>query len=361
MPRRSPSPGSARMLELMAQLPTQLRNGFREGTEQTPPLPAELRQVTVAGMGGSAIAGDLAMSLTSAETELNLQVVRSYELPRPIRAPGWLIAMSYSGNTQETLHAYAEAGRREMPRLAITSGGELGERAARDGVPILAVPPGGPPRAWVGFLLGTLLGALDASFPRSNEARLSSAAQELSGQWPELAAEGALPSRLAETVGARLPTICAEPPLAGLARRWKTQVEENAKRGATFEVLPEMFHNAVVGWDRAGLLDRSSRALLFLDWSGASPEIRPRREYLVELLEERKVPVVHVPLASSDHLGAILEGIAVGDLFSLALARADGIDPMPTEAIDRMKAATAGGGRTAPSRRATAKPRRTAR
>ncbi|MCI4346328.1 MAG: hypothetical protein L3K07_06200 [Thermoplasmata archaeon] len=351
MPSRAVGLGPARMLALMAELPTQLKNGFREGTEQTPPLPPGLRQVTVAGMGGSAIAGDLVTSLTSAETELDLQVVRSYELPRPIRAPGWLVAISYSGNTQETLHAYAEAGRRGMPRLAITSGGELGERAARDGVPILAVPSGGPPRAWVGFLLGTLLGALDAAFPRSNEARLKEAAQELSARWPELAEEGGLPARLAAAVGARLPTICAEPSLAGLARRWKTQVEENAKRGATFEILPEMFHNAVVGWDRAGVLDRSSRALLFLDWSGSLPQIRPRREYLMGLLQERKVPVVHVPLASLDHLGAILEGIAVGDLFSLALARQDGIDPMPTEAIDRMKAATGGGAPAAPSKR----------
>jgi glucose/mannose-6-phosphate isomerase len=349
------------MLELMAALPAQLRSGFREGTEQTPPLPPGLRQVTVAGMGGSAIAGDLVMGLTSAETELDLQVIRSYELPRPIMAPGWLVAISYSGNTQETLHAYAEAGRREMPRLAITSGGELAERAARDGVPILTVPPGGPPRAWVGFLLGTLLGALDAAFPESNASRIEAAANELRSRWGELSAETGAPARLAEKVGTRLPTICAELPLAGLARRWKTQVEENAKRGATFEVLPEMFHNAVVGWDRAGLLDRSSRALLFLDWPGALPAIRPRRDYLVALLEDRKVPVLDVPLTSKDQLGAIVEGIAVGDLFSLALAQQEGIDPMPTEAIDRMKAATGDNGRTAPARRTRAARRPAAR
>jgi glucose/mannose-6-phosphate isomerase len=343
MPRPNGGSGAARMAELAAQLPSQLRDGFREGKEQAPPFPPGTRQVVVAGMGGSAIAGDLALALTSAETELDLQVVRSDDLPKPIRAPGWLIAISYSGNTRETLHAYDEAGRRGMPRLAITSGGELEARATRDGVPVLAVPPGGPPRAWVGYLLGTLLGALDSSFPDSNEDRLRAAADSVESAWPALSAKEGSGAELARAVGERLPTICAEMPLAGLARRWKTQVEENAKRGATFEVLPEMFHNAVVGWDRAGLVDRSSRALLFLEWAGSSLEISPRQAYLVRLLQERKIPVLPVRLSARELLGAIIEGVAVGDLFSLALAANDGIDPMPTDAIDRMKAATGNG------------------
>lgn len=341
MPRPNGSTGPARMAELAAQMPRQLRDGFREGQEQAPPMPPGTRQVVVAGMGGSAIAGDLALALTSSETEIDLQVVRSYDLPRPARAPGLLIAISYSGNTQETLHCYDEAGRRGMTRLAITSGGELEARATRDGVAVLAVPPGGPPRAWVGYLLGTLLGALDTSFPRSNEERLTVAAAGVESAWPSLASDDGAGALLAKAVGERLPTICAEHSLAGLARRWKTQVEENAKRGATFEVLPEMFHNAVVGWDRAGLVDRSSRALLFLEWAGSSLEISPRQAYLVKLLQERKIPVLPVKLSASDLLGAIVEGVAVGDLFSLALASNDGIDPMPTDAIDRMKAATA--------------------
>ncbi|MCI4341834.1 MAG: hypothetical protein L3K11_05650 [Thermoplasmata archaeon] len=340
MPSRKPAPGAERMLELAAALPSQLRDGFREGTEQAPPLPAETRQITVAGMGGSAIAGDLALSLTAAESEIDLGVVRTYDLPRPLRAPGWLIAISYSGNTQETLHLYDEAGRRGMPRLAITSGGELEQRAARDGVPVLAVPKGGPPRAWVGYLLGTLLGALDSAFPNSNAERLRAAAEAVESAWPALSAAEGSGAQLAEAVGSRLPTICAEIPLAGLARRWKTQVEENAKRGATFEVLPEMFHNAVVGWDRAGLVDRSSRALLFLEWPGSSLEVGPRQAYLVRLLRDRKIPVLPVRLSARDSLAAIVEGVAVGDLFSLALAANDGIDPMPTDAIERMKAAT---------------------
>jgi len=58
----------------------------------------------------------------------------------------------------------------------ITSGGELARRAERDGVPVLQIPPGLPPRAAVGYLLGGLLGLLDPFFPESNDRRLAAAA-----------------------------------------------------------------------------------------------------------------------------------------------------------------------------------------
>ena len=319
------------------QLPQQLRDGYRAGRQLDEPVRADLKAAVLIGMGGSAIAGDLVSTLTEPETELHLAVVRNPEVPRSIDRRWLALVASYSGNTWETLAAYDEAGRRRVPRVVLTSGGKLAERAADDGVPCLLIPPGGPPRAWVGHILGSLLGLLDPIFPESNEDRLRHAVDTLEGRLGAMSARTGPPARWAETVGTRRPAIYAESNFGGLARRWKTQVEENAKRAAEFDVLPELFHNAVVAWDAAGASEGRSRAVLQLEWSEEPPETRLRHRYLAGLLTARHVPVVRVPLTAPDRLLALFTGLALGDFFSLALASRYRVDPYPVEAITRMK------------------------
>lgn len=335
---RTLPPTAERMRALALELPAQLEAGFRSARE-LPAAPRTAHQAVVVGMGGSAIAADLVRSITDPETETTLSVTRGPTLPGPIGADAWAILASYSGQTWETLSAYAEAGRRGVPRLAISSGGELARRAERDGVPHLMLPPGLPPRAALGHMLGGLLGVLDPFFPESNERRVRATAEHLRGLGPGLAKPKGPADRIATALGRRVPYVYADASFAGLARRWKTQIEENAKRLAHFDLVPELFHNALVAWDAIPKADARERAVVFLEWAEESRPTRWGFGYLRDLLSARGVAHSTVSLPSEDRLQALLEGVTIGDHVSLFLAEHAGVDPLPVEAITRLKKA----------------------
>lgn len=327
------------MRSLAVQLPRQLRDGFTAARELERPIPRSTRRIFLAGMGGSAIAADLVRALTDPELDAGFDVGRGPTLPRSIDANAVTLLASYSGGTWETLQAYDEAGRRGSPRIVLSSGGELAQRAERDGVPHLLLPPGMPPRQAVGFVLGGLLGLLDPFFKESNEDRLVRAGDRLEQlQSTYLSPKGA-PAKLARAVGLRTPQLYADVSVAALARRWKTQVEENAKRLAHFDQFPEVFHNAIVGWDALPAAQARQWAVIVLEWGGQSKSIAPGLRYFDNLLKRRRVPSLRISFDAEDPLEALTSGISFGDHFSLFLAEDAGVDPYPIHAITRLKRA----------------------
>lgn len=339
--RSSSAAGLERMVALAAELPTALVRGFRAGRELDAPPVAGERPVFAAGMGASGVAAELARGLVEAEASAPLVVVRGADLPRAAAAPATVLLLSYSGATTEAIRAYHAAGRLGARRIVVTSGGPLADRADADGAPVLRVPAGRPPRAAVGDLLGAVLGVLDPLFPESNEARLERAATAVAEQIPRIGAPGGPAADLAKVVGDRFPFVVAERSFAALARRWKSQIEENAKRLAVFDEIPELLHNSVVGWDALRPREARRYALLLLEWSAAAPLARQADRYLLRLGRARGTAAVRVPLPPEDRLSALVHGIALGDHLSFELARRAGVDPVPIPAIDRTRAALA--------------------
>jgi len=327
------------MRALAAALPDALVTGYRAGLELARPLPGDELRVVAFGMGGSAIAADLARGVVAAESRALLTVARSPELPRSVDQRSEVFLASYSGNTWETLLAYDAAGRVGARRTVITSGGALLERAERDEVPILAVPPGLPPRSAVGQMLGGVLGLLDSAFPESLEHRVEAAAEYDRGRIREYAKPRGPAAQIAAHVGDRFPFVYAEETFGALARRWKTQVEENAKRLAVFDEVPELFHNSLVGWDALPRSEAKRFIAILLEWSGETPPVRKSFRYLERLLKEKGAGVARVPLAAEDRLAALVAGISLGDHVSLFLADLEKVDPYPVDAITRLKKA----------------------
>jgi glucose/mannose-6-phosphate isomerase len=325
------------MRALAATLPDALESGYRSGRGLARPSPGYDRRFVAVGMGGSAIAADLARGVVDAESRATLTVVRSPDLPRSIDLSTEVLLVSYSGNTWETLAAYDAAGRAGGRRTAITSGGALLERAEADGVPLLRVPPGLPPRSAVGHLLGGVLGLLEPAFPESLEDRITRTASATRSRIREYARPRGPAAALARRIGRRLPFVYAETSFVPLARRWKTQVEENAKRLAVFDEVPELFHNALVGWDALSRADADRSIALLLEWSGESPLVRKSFRYLGRLLRSKTVPTARALLPTDDRLEALLAGITLGDHVSLFLADLGGVDPYPVDAIVRLK------------------------
>jgi len=334
----SASDGPTRMRALAATLPDALESGYRSGRELSRPLPGNHLRFVAVGMGGSGIAADLARGVVDAESRAALSVVRSPDLPLSVDRHSDVLLVSYSGNTWETLMAYDAAGRAGAARTVLTSGGALLKRAERDGVPVLSVPPGLPPRSAVGHLLGGVLGLLDPAFPESLESRVARTAEATRTRIGEYSRRSGPAATLAERVGTRFPFVYAESGFVALARRWKTQIEENAKRVAAFDEVPELFHNALVGWDALSRRDASRSIVLLLEWAGETPPVRQSFRYLERLLKTKGVATARAALPTEDRLEALVAGIALGDHVSLFLADRGRVDPYPVEAIGRLKA-----------------------
>ncbi|HEV2231208.1 MAG TPA: SIS domain-containing protein [Thermoplasmata archaeon] len=346
----APPSTAARMREFALAFPAQLAEGFRAAREVESRLPRTSRAATVVGMGGSAIAGDLLAGLTDLETELALTTHRGPRLPGFVGTRSIVLLVSYSGNTWETLSAYEEAGRRRALRIAVSSGGDLADRAERDGVSHLPLPGGIPPRAAIGFLLGGLLGLLDPWFPEANEARLARVTRRLSARQSALASSRGGPARLARRIGGRSPYVIGASDFAAVARRWASQFEENAKRLAQYDTIPELLHNALVAWDALSPEEARLRIALLLEPQLAHPGNRAATDFLLSVLRRRGVGVERVRFEADDPLEGMLSAVSFGDHTSLFLAEAGRVDPAEVQVIDRWKQSLARPGRPASAR-----------
>ncbi len=327
-----------RMRAFTGDLPRQFAQGFSDGTD----LARACQDVPdcatfVVGMGGSGAAGEFVQALVRRESAIYYDCLHTPELPAAVGPSSRVILLSYSGNTWEVLQAGDEARRRGARRVVVTSGGALRRRAEKQGDALLLLPPDLPPRSAIGFTFGGLLGFLDSSFPESLEGRVAAARSALEVYRGRVDGRQGATRRIVDRLGNRMPIIYGEPALAAVARRWAGSLEENAKRLAAVDTLPEALHNALVGWDSIAPTAARRLAGIILDWGGASPQLRRTGKYLGRALERKGARVVRVSLPAEDLLEALLEGIMLGDFVSLAIAERAGTDPLPLPAIDRYR------------------------
>ncbi len=331
------------MAARLAGIPTQIEQALARSGER--PWPAPERppaRLAVGGMGGSAIAADLTRGLFEDRLSHPLEVVRGYRWPGWIGPDALTLLSSYSGETEETLSLYDEAGRRGAMRLALTTGGTLGARCRADGVFSHPLPPGSPPRAalfasWVALtgLLHTLGWTADPA-PEWGEAaaRLAAAAGELGPGSPESANPA---KRLARALDGRLVHLYAgSGPLEAVALRWRQQLHENAKLLAHSAVVPELDHNEIVGWERPGALHRGIAVVLLHDPEDA-PEIRTRLTLTGEYARRQGAAVHEWEAPPGPRLVRLASLVQFGDYLSLYLALLAGADPTPIPSIDEFK------------------------
>jgi len=325
--------------------PSQLRRAW-DLAEGGPDLirDAEPERIYVIGMGGSAIGGDFLRAFAEREGDVSVEVVRGYELPRAANELSFAFFVSYSGGTEETLACWGEAARRRIPRACVTSGGELERRATADGVPVLKIPPGSPPRAALGWTSVPLLHALGRAGmvpvgPDSIEEAAAACEEVLADSGPEA---GQSPLRAwAEGAVGHLPVIyAADSPHRVSAMRWACQINENGKALAHVALFPEQNHNEIVGWEASSPLQASARVAI-LDDPADHPRTRRRLDLVGEGLTAAGVPVARFAPRGTGLLARLYSYSIQGDLVSLYLAAGADVDPTPVASIDRLKAALA--------------------
>ncbi len=334
-----------RMIDHINAMPDHIESTWaRAQTLSLPNTFAQVDKIVICGMGGSAIGGELAASARADQCRAPIIVDRGYDLPAYVTGAGVLvIACSHSGNTEETLAAFAAAGARGTQRMVICTGGALVEKAKEAGVVAWTYDYAAQPRASVGFGLALLL----ALASRLGLARgVGEAVAETvavmraltDALHPETPTSANPAKRMAGALFGRIPVVYGAGILAPVARRWKTQFNENSKLWAHFEEMPELNHNAVVGISQpAGLKDKV--AVVMLRSAFDSPRIAQRFEETRNLLQQPgvEVPVEMVAGQGTSRLAQMLSVLRYGDYVSYYLAMAAGVDPTPVGPIDLLK------------------------
>jgi glucose/mannose-6-phosphate isomerase len=293
----------------------------------------------VAGMGGSAVGGRLALAALWPRLTRPFAIADGYELPGWAGPETLVLCSSYSGETEETLACYDDAVERGAPRIVATTGGALAERARRDRVPVIPVPGGFQPRAAVGYALVSALEAAALagaapSLPAEVEAA-AALAETLAAQWGPDGPEDGEAKAIARALDGTVPVIGGAELAAAAAYRWKCQINENASLPAFASVLPEAGHNEVVGWAAARELGRFG--VVLLEDSGAQPRNLLRTELTAEIAEAGAEVVLQVRARGETRLERLVSLVLLGDLVSLYLAVLRGADPVEIEPIDWLK------------------------
>jgi glucose/mannose-6-phosphate isomerase len=324
------------MIEDVLGLPDQLRDALWR-IETARLEEADSAGLMVCGMGGSAIGADLAASAIGDRLCKPLVSIRGYELPS-WATPEWtVLCSSYSGNTEETLACFEAAEALGTRRLVLSTGGKLVEQARKAGVPVVAPPGIYQPRVAVAymFVAAAEAAALAGVGPRIRT-EIDAAAAFLAREALTLKAKAA---EIASSLGGVPTVIYGSDLTAPAARRWKTQINENAKQHAFYSELPEADHNEVCGW---GSAEAGAMAAVFLEDCDQHPRERRRFELTAGLVEEGGASVVRVETEGETRVERLLWAVLLGDLVSLEVARERGEEPESILAIDKLKEGMAG-------------------
>lgn len=330
----------ADMRALLIDFPDQVARAW-ESEADVPSIEA-VDRIVVCGMGGSAIGGDLLATLSRQwDVPLPIATVRDYTLPPWADARTLVVAISYSGNTEETLSCAQRALERGCPLLAVTSGGQLAELARSSDCPLIAVPGGQPPRASLGYLLFPVLRTLGRWIERDLASDVDDAIRTMRALVAELdesPEESNRAKQLARELHGYVPVIYGSAGLTEpVARRWKTQINENAKSPAYWDVFPELNHNEIMGWEGDDLASRF--AYLLLRDPHEHPRVARRFDVSRQLLQDRGYLVREVRGPEETPALARLMGlIALGDWVSYYRAMLREVDPTPVELIESFKA-----------------------
>jgi len=329
-------------IDHIESLPDQLLGAWELGSKQDLPAWQGIRQIVIAGLGGSAIGADLLAAFVEPTCRVPLLVHRDYGLPAWARGSETLvIASSHSGNTEETASAFKNAQEQGCRILAVSTGGWLAEAARSSGHPLWSFRHDGQPRAAVGYSFGLLLAAIARlGFIPDPAKEVETAVAAMRAQQdhlrPDVPVVNNPAKRIAGQLMGRWVTVVGAGVLAPVARRWKGQVNELAKAWAQFEFLPEADHNTL-----AGVMHPQEHlprmVALFLRGPADHPRHRLRLDLTRKAFMLEGIGTDFIDAQGNTPLANQWTALIYGDYTAYYLAMAYGVDPTPIDTIQAFK------------------------
>jgi glucose/mannose-6-phosphate isomerase len=330
------------MLGHIDGLPGQLAEAWKLGNRLPLPTWQGIERVVITGMGGSAIGADLLVAYTEATCGVPVLVHRDYRLPGWAKGPHTLvIASSHSGNTEETLSAFADATQKGCTRLAIATGGKLAQAAGEAGAALWTFEHKGQPRAAVGFSFGLLLAAFTRLGLISDPSQaLAGAVEAMQAQQAHIQADIPVTQNPAKRQAGQLlgrwVTVLGSGVLSPVARRWKGQVSEVAKAWAQFEFLPEADHNTLAGSVNPPEL-LAHTTVLFLRSAADHPRNRLRLDFTRQILMLEGMGTDVYDAKGNTPLANLWTALHFGDYMAYYLAMLYEVDPTPVAVMQKLK------------------------
>ncbi len=290
-----------------------------------------INNVLISGLGGSGIGGTIVQDLTKLDAKVSITVNKTYEIPAFVDENSLVIISSYSGNTEETLHAFNQAIEANAKICCISSGGEVTEIAKRLGIDNMIVPGGNQPRAMLAYSLTGLMHVLsfhdiisptfkkdwEKSIQSINENEVTIKAEALS---------------LAKSLNGKTPILYGMDGYEGITIRFRQQLNENAKILLWHHIIPEMNHNELVGWTK-----NSNHQVIFLTNNSDSERLIKRTEICLEIIGKYTKTPISIKSMGENQIQNSLYWIHFGDWVSYYLSEIRDVDPIEVKVIDFLK------------------------
>src|SRR3989338_7270101 len=286
----------------------------------------------VAGMGGSHLAADIIQTI---DPSMHVIVDSDYDislLPEDVLKNSLAIASSYSGNTEETVSALNQAIAMGLDSAAISVGGKIAEIAKEREIPYIRVPDTGiQPRSALGFSVKAML---KMTGREDLLQELSGLASSLSPS--DLEDEG---KKLAETLKGKVPVIYSSATNKSIAYNWKIKFNETGKIPAFYNVVPELNHNEMTGFDAKESSAKLSENFhfIFLKDDSDHPQNLKRMEVMEKLYADRGFPVSVLELRGSSKIEKIFSSLVLADWAAYHTAEIYGLESEQVPMVEEFK------------------------
>ncbi len=320
---------SQNMINVLRKFPDMIQKASLLGDDVTFPKQL-LNNIVVLGMGGSGFTGDL-LKVYLYENAIPVFVIKDYVLPKYVNRKSLVFAISYSGNTEETISAYRSAIRRGCKVVSISSGGKLKELAKMNKNPHINVPTGIQPRLATPYLFIPILNVLNYSgliddqedIVKKCVKNLKSGSYQIEQSVKDLAGK----------VKGKIPIIYSSQKLFCVAEKWKTDINENAKTHAFYNVFPEFNHNEICGYENPN----GNFHIIILKDSEDHQKIKDRIKVFKKIMKPYNISLTEIAVKGDNFLSRLFSSIWMGTYLGYFLALEYETDPSPVKIIEKFK------------------------
>ena len=331
------------MLKAVEEFPKQIKQSKEIIDSSSLPRIFKVDNIIISGMGGSAIPGDIIQSLFRERSEIPIFVTREYDLPKWANKNTLVFSLSYSGNTEETLSTFKHAYQKHCKIIGISSGGKLQEYCEKRQIPHIKIPSGFQPRAATGYILFSVLYALNKTGVITHD--MDSEIKETISVLEEFSKHNSrdvsekdnLSKQIATKIQGKIPRLYGWSFFVPISKRWCTQLNENSKVICSYAEATETSHNDIVAWSMDSDASKKYSCIIFRDHEDETVYMSTHLNFMRDLFKDVSGNVIEIPVVGKKRLTKMMYLMYLGDFVSVYLAILRKIDPTPVEAIIELK------------------------